>query len=504
VILAVLVGAALRLATLGLQSLDEDETVTAWLVHLPAGRMLCTIPQTESTPPLYYVLAWVWARVFGWGAVGLRSLSALMGTATIPVCALTARRLAGRSAGVVVAVLAALSPALIWYSQEARSYALLVLTSAASLHFFTRLIAGRRGAADAVAGDRALWLWALMSSLALLSHYFAAFIVGPEGLLLLFAAVPSARRRVLAALAAVAAVGIALLPLAVRQGRSPATSWIATIPFSDRMTDVPAQLLLGEGRPFFRFYALIVGVAVLAPVLALLLRGGRTGRRLPLILISVAACGVALPALFDVAAKAILIDRNLLGVVPVLAVAAALGIARCRPRLLGLGSLAVVCTMFLAAVEMVISDPLHQREDWRDAAHALGSAPVTRALVYAPATNNPPPVPPLVPFQAVYLTDLLTMPDHGASVREIDVLDVRDDLSARSPPPSPVLPGPGFKLIGRIVKPSFTLFRFAAPHPLHVNPDDLIDGGLIDNRDGSEILVGLQHRARLRGRVLMP
>ena len=36
-------------------------------------------------PPLYYLLAWVWAEVSGLGAVGLRSLSALAGVATVPV-----------------------------------------------------------------------------------------------------------------------------------------------------------------------------------------------------------------------------------------------------------------------------------------------------------------------------------------------------------------------------------------------------------------------------------
>ena len=47
--------------------------------------MLRPIPTTESTPPLYYVLARGWAVVFGTGEVGLRSLSALLGTLTIPV-----------------------------------------------------------------------------------------------------------------------------------------------------------------------------------------------------------------------------------------------------------------------------------------------------------------------------------------------------------------------------------------------------------------------------------
>ena len=47
--------------------------------------MLDAIPESEATPYLYYVLAWPWARLFGFGEVGLRSLSALVGAAIVPV-----------------------------------------------------------------------------------------------------------------------------------------------------------------------------------------------------------------------------------------------------------------------------------------------------------------------------------------------------------------------------------------------------------------------------------
>ena len=43
--------------------------------------MLGTVLGQETTPPLYFMLAWGWAKVFGFGEEGLRSLSALAGTA---------------------------------------------------------------------------------------------------------------------------------------------------------------------------------------------------------------------------------------------------------------------------------------------------------------------------------------------------------------------------------------------------------------------------------------
>jgi mannosyltransferase len=129
-------GAALRFTTLAVQSYWTDEAVTVALVRQSFGKMLSSVPETESTPHLYYVLAWLWSQVFGTGEAGLRSLSALVGAATIPVAYAAVARLVSPRAGLVVAALAAVNPLLVWYSQEARSYALVVLLTGLSLVFF--------------------------------------------------------------------------------------------------------------------------------------------------------------------------------------------------------------------------------------------------------------------------------------------------------------------------------------------------------------------------------
>ena len=486
--LLVIAGAALRFATLAQQSFDEDETVTAWLVHLPLGKMLSTIPRTESTPPLYYLLAWPWSRIFGSGAFGLRSLSAVIGVATIPVCYLAARSLLDRRAGTIAALLAALSPALIWYSQEARAYELLILTSAGALVFFARALADLNAG---VARARNLGAWALVAALSLLSHYFAVFLVGPQALWLLAAARARCRATVVA-VGGVAMVGLTLMPLALRQQANHGADWIASIPLTGRLQDVPPQMLLGDGRPFFHFFGLSVLVAAFAGVLVLLARGSIYQRRAVLIPLAIGVCGVALPTVVDLAGLHILVDRNTVGAGAVLLVGCAVGMAGARPRWLGVGALAAVGALFGWALALVVDNPLHQREDWRDAARALGQPAVARAVLYGPSTNNPPPVPPLAPFQAVYLKSMLTMPDRGWTVREIDVLNVRDDLSDTSPPPEPVSPGRGFQLVARSGDAVYTLFRFRSPGPVHVTPDELIGDDLLNNRDEGDTLVGLQ------------
>ena len=99
---------------------------------------------SESAPPLYYALAWVWTQLTGTGEVGLRSLSALAGVATVPVAYLLGAELRGRRAGIVAAALVAVNPMLLWYSQEARGYALLALLTAAAALYFVRALDARR------------------------------------------------------------------------------------------------------------------------------------------------------------------------------------------------------------------------------------------------------------------------------------------------------------------------------------------------------------------------
>src|SRR5437763_6566136 len=158
-------GAALRFATLETQSFWIDEGYTVHLLRGSLSGLVHGIPRTEETPPLYYALAWLWTRPFGTAEAGVRSLSALFGTATIPVAYLLARRLASQRAGLVAAALTAFNPLLVWYSQEARAYALLVLLSGLSILLFLRALdSGSR---------RTLVQWAIVSALTLTPHYFA-------------------------------------------------------------------------------------------------------------------------------------------------------------------------------------------------------------------------------------------------------------------------------------------------------------------------------------------
>jgi mannosyltransferase len=360
-----LLGAALRFARIGAQGFWFDEGNTALLVHLSPGRMLGLIPQSESTPPLYYGVAWVWARVFGFAEAGLRSLSALAGVVTIPVAYATGKKLISRRVGLIAAALTACSPLLIWYSQEARSYSLLVALSAVSL--LSLAYALERPTRATLAG------WVGASALTLATHYYGILVIVPEALWLLAAHRHS--RAVQVAVGGVALCGLALIPLAITQNASGNTKWIATIPLGSRLRQVIPQFLIGFQAPAQAVLEPLAAALALAGLLLLALRSDALARRRALALGAVAIGGVILNLMLIAAGVDDLITRNLivLWVPAALVLAAGFG-ARWAGRL-GVGAAVALCAIGVVAAVGVASNRQFQRPDWRVVASMLGPGP---------------------------------------------------------------------------------------------------------------------------------
>jgi hypothetical protein len=162
-----LLGLAIRLANLD-QSLFADELSTTWIVdgHSLGDVVSSVRSDDEITPPLYFILAWLSLQV-GSGLEWLRVPSLIAGTATIPLVYLLGMRTVSRAAGLVGAAVTALSPFMIYYSTEARSYALMIALLTAST---LALLAALRG-------GRARWwgVYALCACGALYSHYTSVF-----------------------------------------------------------------------------------------------------------------------------------------------------------------------------------------------------------------------------------------------------------------------------------------------------------------------------------------
>lgn len=183
-------GTAIRLAV-AQEPIFGDELSTYWIVSTNGLRGVVSTVHTDAeiTPPLFFVAAWLTTQIDLTPEL-LRAPSLLAGAASIPVIYLLGLRTVGRPAALVAAALTALSPFLIYYSAEARGYALMMVLVALST--LAMLVA--------VDTRRSRWwiVYAGCSCAAVYSHYTSVFVLGPAFLWLLWAH-PEARQPALLA-----------------------------------------------------------------------------------------------------------------------------------------------------------------------------------------------------------------------------------------------------------------------------------------------------------------
>jgi hypothetical protein len=127
----------LRLVVLN-QSFWLDEAIGALVVkNQTLWQILSEFPKHDNHPPLYYLLLKLWSDVFGYSEIALRSLSVVFGVATVYFVFKIAGVFKGNKYfGLLSAFLLATSPLHIYYSQEARMYALAAFLAAGAVYYF--------------------------------------------------------------------------------------------------------------------------------------------------------------------------------------------------------------------------------------------------------------------------------------------------------------------------------------------------------------------------------
>lgn len=443
VVVLTAIGAGLRFATLDRQSFWLDELVTVSLLRQGFGDMLGQIPETEATPYLYYVLGWAWASVFGLGEIGLRSLSALAGTAAIPVAYGAGAALVSRRVGLVAAALVAVNPFLVWYSQEARSYSLLALLGAFSVWLFALAIRSDR---------RALAGWAVASSLAIATHYFAAFLVVPEAIWLLYARHP--RRPAVVASILPAATLVAHLPLLLEQrGNAEA---VVRGSLALRSAGIPKNLAVGYSFPAEVLGSLLAAVLLLAGLALLVTRASSRDQLGALVAASLAAGSIAIPLGLALLGADHVVARN--AIIAVVPAAVFLGAGYASNRV-GISAAAALCVLSVASSLAPALDARYGRTDWRAAAEALATPAGERAIVVTPFMSRT--------LWDPYLRGLREPEGETALVQEIVVLGLASEgafsAGAVRPPDGPPFASPsGFRLVEFERRPTYTLARYRA------------------------------------------
>ena len=178
--------AFVRFYCLTCSSLWHDEG-NSWAVAQRSLEQIARDAAADIHPPGYYWLLKLWAGPFGYSAWGIRSLSAVSGFLSVVVVYRTALEIGASidkhrfEFALLASGLAAINPFQVFYSQEARMYALLALESATLMWALVAMgrRAGTQGGIPSVARYAALYL--LAAAAGLWTHYIFAVPMAAAG-----------------------------------------------------------------------------------------------------------------------------------------------------------------------------------------------------------------------------------------------------------------------------------------------------------------------------------
>ena len=371
-ILIVAVAAYLRFRDLGDDSIWLDEAAS-W-IQATSGSAADVIAATarDNYPPLHNLILWALISIFGDSEWVLRLPSAVFGVLNVIAIYWVATLIRGRMTGLIAALLLALSGFHIWYSQEARMYALLALAATVFAGTVLRLC-----------NRPSNWNTApvILSGVALLySHPYGALtwisIVATVSPFLIWRPVPGAVTRMRWAMTNLIAIALFLPWAWVLLWRADAINrsgfWIDRPTLGSMIGDIQTLLTGPYTLAFFGIATVIAFVKPAtssAPILGDLETDTAPG--LPwmtpmLVLLAWALGPVVLGYLASILIEPVFLARYLLGSLPAFLLLAAVGMSRVVRNL----GTAVLATLLVVAVSVhaLSNYTPSERDDWRSAA----------------------------------------------------------------------------------------------------------------------------------------
>ncbi len=195
----ILVGFGLRVFQLGYQELRGDEAFSYLYTLLPFDQVIPElIDEGDPHSPLHYLMLNAWTAVAGESEFSMRYLSLIPGVLLLSLMFQLGRKMSGRRVGLLAALFSALSPSLIWLSQDVRNqYNLALLFTALATWLLVCISQSTRRGSDYKSRkdfcNLPSWLgwslYAVSAALAVYGHYYALFALLAHGFYLWFARV---------------------------------------------------------------------------------------------------------------------------------------------------------------------------------------------------------------------------------------------------------------------------------------------------------------------------
>lgn len=174
--LILLLGLVLRIISLN-QSLWLDEAINTLAVkNYSLVDLITQYARADFHPPGWFIILWFWTKIFGYSEIAVRIPSVIFGLLTIWIVYSIGKKLISKELGIIAALLLSINPLHVYYSQEARMYALATLAVSVNILVILKL----------VKGEKLNFIFLIFSNIfVLISDYLAYFIFSAEFIFLL-------------------------------------------------------------------------------------------------------------------------------------------------------------------------------------------------------------------------------------------------------------------------------------------------------------------------------
>lgn len=170
------IAAVVRLIHLN-QSLWLDEAISLQAArHLPFLDLITKYSVSDFHPPGYLIILWGWIKIFGSSEIWVRIPSVIFGILTVFVIYVFVKKTISSNVALLTALLLAINPLHVYYSQEARMYAFAAFAVSLNVYFFIKLL--RR--------EKYSFISFSLSSVLVFSADYLAMLIFPAQLIYLF------------------------------------------------------------------------------------------------------------------------------------------------------------------------------------------------------------------------------------------------------------------------------------------------------------------------------
>ncbi|HEX8923923.1 MAG TPA: glycosyltransferase family 39 protein [Patescibacteria group bacterium] len=175
----ILIGAfLLRLISLN-QSLWLDEAISVQVArNMTPTTIISRFSPYDFHPPVFYILLHYWIRIFGASEISVRMPSVIFSMVTIYFVYLIGKKISSEKTGLAAALLTAVNPLFLYYSQETRMYSLATTLLTISLYYWLKL-------QEKNADKKSVIFYNLFSGLSFLCFYGSIFMTVSLGIVLL-------------------------------------------------------------------------------------------------------------------------------------------------------------------------------------------------------------------------------------------------------------------------------------------------------------------------------